>query len=152
MTVNVTRPTFPAASTALNVRTFVPGCRAIAETLHVNCPDAVPLPPRSLDHWTVCTATLSDATPATATLPPGVEKTVPEVGLVKEIAGAAESIGAPVAGLGEFATASPTGLVGSPPAQAAKLARTVRVTNSRSPRRPRCEATVGRCVWAGNFI
>lgn len=65
VTVNVAVAALPAASRAVNVRTFAPVCRAMPFALHAERPDAVPEPPRSLDHCIDCTPTLSLAFPPT---------------------------------------------------------------------------------------
>ncbi len=63
MTVNVAVPVLPAASRAVTVMTFDPGCSAtLADQLVV--PVAVPLPPPRLFAQLTCvTPTLSDAVP-----------------------------------------------------------------------------------------
>ena len=53
----------PAASRAVIVITFVPVASGIPAALQFVVPVATPLPPRSLDHVTCVTATLSDAEP-----------------------------------------------------------------------------------------
>jgi hypothetical protein len=53
----------PAASRAVRVMTFVPVASGIPATLQFVVPVATPLPPRSLDHVTCVTPTLSDAEP-----------------------------------------------------------------------------------------
>ena len=63
MTVIVSVPVFAAASRAVTVITFCPLKRVISLTVQELVPVHVPLPPRSLDHDTWVTATLSEAEP-----------------------------------------------------------------------------------------
>jgi hypothetical protein len=63
VTVNVAVATLLAASWAVTVTTFAPGCSTIPLTDHAVVPVAVPEPPRSLAHVTCVTATLSAAVP-----------------------------------------------------------------------------------------
>ena len=63
VTVTVSTPELPAASNAVTVMTFVPFCSGMPDALQVVVPDATPLPPRSLDHLTCVTPTLSVAVP-----------------------------------------------------------------------------------------
>src|SRR5262249_52358065 len=66
-TLTVAVPALPAASRAVTVTTFAPGCSAIPAAVHAVVPDAVPLAPRSVTHVTCVTPTLSTAVPATVT-------------------------------------------------------------------------------------
>ena len=65
VTVSVLVPGLPAASFAVTVTTFVPGCRTIPLADQLVVPVAVPLPPRSLAQVTCVTPTLSAAVPPT---------------------------------------------------------------------------------------
>src|ERR1043165_2163407 len=73
VTVSTAVPTLPAASCAVTVTTFAPGCRAIPLVDQLVVPVAVPLPPRSLTHVTWVTPTLSLALPLTASVVAFVE-------------------------------------------------------------------------------
>ncbi|PYM68547.1 MAG: hypothetical protein DME11_00055, partial [Candidatus Rokuibacteriota bacterium] len=61
VTVNVSVAVLPAASVAVTVSTFVPGCRTIPLAVQLVVPVAVPLPPALFVHVTWVTPTLSDA-------------------------------------------------------------------------------------------
>jgi len=63
VTVNVSVAVLPAASVAVTVSTFVPGCRTIPLAVQLVVPVAVPLPPALFVHVTWVTPTLSDAVP-----------------------------------------------------------------------------------------
>ena len=64
--VMVSEAIFPAASRAVTVMTFAPGCSPTAADQAI-ASDAVPFPPRSFVHVTAVTPTLSDAVPPIAT-------------------------------------------------------------------------------------
>src|SRR3989441_1135140 len=63
VTVKVSVAVLPAASVAVTVSTFVPGCRTIPLAVQLVVPVAVPLPPALFVHVTWVTPTLSDAVP-----------------------------------------------------------------------------------------
>ena len=67
VTVRIAVPVLPAASRAVTVRTFAPGCREIPLADQLVVPVAVPLPPRSLDQVTWVTPTSSEAVPPRVT-------------------------------------------------------------------------------------
>lgn len=90
MTVNVTTDAFPAASRALTIRLFVPVCRG-TDTDHVLVPEAVPLPPRSLNHVTDDTPMLSLDVPDSVTVGEVVANDPPDVGEVMTMVGAVVS-------------------------------------------------------------
>jgi hypothetical protein len=80
VTVRVAVPALPAASFAVTVSTFDPGCSAIPEADQLVVPDAVPLPPALLVHVTCVTPTLSAAVPPSVSGVTLVEYVVPDVG------------------------------------------------------------------------
>jgi hypothetical protein len=96
VTVKVSVAVLPAASRAVTVSTFVPGCRTIPLAVQLVVPVAVPLPPALFVHVTWVTPTLSDA------VPPSVRGVVPvlkvglEVGEVTATVGAVASAPVPV--------------------------------------------------------
>jgi len=61
-------PWLPAASKAVMVITLLPFWSGIPDALHHCVPLAMPLPPRSFDHRTCVTPTLSAAAPPIATV------------------------------------------------------------------------------------
>ena len=63
VTVKVSVAVLPAASRAVTVSTFDPGCRTIPLAVQLVVPVAVPLPPALFVHVTWVTPTLSDAVP-----------------------------------------------------------------------------------------
>src|SRR5688572_30817166 len=76
-----------AASRAVTVSRFEPGCSAMPVTLHVPVPAAVPLAPLLLVHVTCVTATLSVAVPPSVNVPLVVLYATPLVGDVIVTAG-----------------------------------------------------------------
>ena len=62
-------PMRPAASRAVIVNVFTPGCSVAFGTLQAVVPDAAPLPPRSLVHDTLATPKASSAVPARLIVP-----------------------------------------------------------------------------------
>src|SRR5438045_1745126 len=82
----------PAASLAVTVITFVPGCKATLGIDHEIVPVATPLPPLLFDQLTCDTATLSDAEPPSATAADVVENVAPAAGNVMSTAGATPSV------------------------------------------------------------
>jgi hypothetical protein len=80
VTDKVSVPEFPAASNAVIVITLVPLWSEIPEMLQFVVPLATPLPPRSFDHRTCVTPTLSDAVPLNEVIDELVEYVVPLVG------------------------------------------------------------------------
>ncbi len=63
VTVKMSVAVLPAASRAVTVSTFDPGCRTIPLAVQLVVPVAVPLPPALFVHVTWVTPTLSDAVP-----------------------------------------------------------------------------------------
>src|SRR3990172_6722440 len=96
VTVRVAVAVLPAASRAVTVRRFAPGCSAMPVADQVVVPVAVPLPPRSLVHVIWVTLTLS------AVVPPSVSEVLfvlyvaPDVGDVIATVGAVVSVKVPV--------------------------------------------------------
>jgi hypothetical protein len=82
VTVRVAVPALPAASFAVTVSTFVPGCSAMPDADQLVVPVAVPLPPALLLHVTCVTPTLSAAVPPSVSGVVRVEYVAPDVGEV----------------------------------------------------------------------
>src|SRR5436190_18599700 len=78
----------PAASLAVTVITFAPGCSVTPGADHDVVPDATPLPPRSFDHRTSVTPKESDAVPPTVRVAAVVVSVSAAVGAVITIDGA----------------------------------------------------------------
>src|SRR5689334_11739051 len=93
VTVSVAVATLFAASRAVTVTTFVPGCRTTPPTDHADVPVAVPEPPRSLVPVTCVTPTLSAAVPLTLNGDDVVAYVAPFVGPVMLTVGAVTSGG-----------------------------------------------------------
>ena len=66
--VSVFVDALPSASVAVTVIRFSPSFRVIPALLQLDVPDAVPDPPRELDHATFVTPLSSEAVPAIFTL------------------------------------------------------------------------------------
>ena len=88
----MTTDALPAASRALTITLFVPTCSG-TDADHALVPDAVPLPPRSLNHVTEDTPTLSFEVPDTVTVGDVVVNDAADVGEVIAIVGAVLSAG-----------------------------------------------------------
>src|SRR2546422_466711 len=86
----------PAASVAVTVSTFVPGCRTIPLAVQLVVPVAVPLPPALFVHVTWVTPTLSDAVPPSVRGVVLVLKVGLEVGEVTVSVGGVASTPVPV--------------------------------------------------------
>jgi hypothetical protein len=96
VTDSVSVPWLPAASTAVIVITLVPPCSGIPDTVQLVVPFATPLPPRSLDHRTCETPTLSDAMPPSVMAEEDVEYVAAEVGALMVAVGGVVSPPVPV--------------------------------------------------------
>ncbi len=89
----------PAASCAVTVKRFEPGCSAIPATLHAPVPEAAPLAPLLLAQVTCVTPTLSVAVPLKLTVPLVVPYVAWLVGVVIVTAGGVVSgVGVPFTG------------------------------------------------------
>jgi hypothetical protein len=80
VTIKESVPALPAASIAVTVMTFAPDMSGTPERLQFAVPVATPLPPRSLDHRTCVTPTLSDAVPLIVIVAAVADQDVPVVG------------------------------------------------------------------------
>ncbi len=96
VTVKVSVAVLPAASVAVTVSTFVPGCRTIPLAVQLVVPVAVPLPPALFVHVTWVTPTLSDAVPPSVRGVVVVLKVGLEVGEVTVSVGGVASTPMPV--------------------------------------------------------
>src|SRR3989304_6296055 len=90
--VRVAVAVLPAASLAVTVRRFAPGCSAIPPADQVVVPVAVPLPPRSLVHVIWVTLTLSAVVPPSVSEVLFVPYVAPDVGDVIATVGAVVSV------------------------------------------------------------
>jgi len=86
----------PAASRAVTVSTFEPGCSTIPLAVQLVVPVAVPLPPRLFAHVTWVTPMLSDAVPPSVSGVALVLKVAPDVGDVMATVGATVSVPMPI--------------------------------------------------------
>src|SRR5207247_4748710 len=96
VTVKVSVAVLPAASRAVTVSTFDPGCRTIPLAVQLVVPVAVPLPPALFVHVTWVTPTLSDAVPPSVRGVVLVLKVGLEVGEVTVSVGGVASAPVPV--------------------------------------------------------
>src|SRR5439155_18551266 len=92
VTVKVSVAVLPAASVAVTVRVFGPGCRTIPLAVQLVVPVAVPLPPALFVHVTWVTPTLSDAVPPSVRGVVLVLKVGLEVGAVMATVGGVASL------------------------------------------------------------
>ncbi|PYN75950.1 MAG: hypothetical protein DMD96_26445 [Candidatus Rokuibacteriota bacterium] len=86
----------PAASRAVTVSTFEPGCSTIPLAVQFVVPVAVPLPPRLFDHVTWVTPMLSDAVPPIVSGVALALKVPADAGDVMATVGATVSVPVPV--------------------------------------------------------
>jgi len=96
VTVKMSVAVLPAASRAVTVSTFDPGCRTIPLAVQLVVPVAVPLPPALFVHVTWVTPTLSDAVPPSVRGVVLVLKVGLEVGEVTVSVGGVASAPVPV--------------------------------------------------------
>ena len=92
VTVKVSVAVLPAASRAVTVSPFAPGCRTIPLAVQLVVPVAVPLPPALFTHVTWVTPTLSDAVPPSVRGVVLVLKVGLEVGAVMATVGGVASL------------------------------------------------------------